>query len=217
MGKPAVRGHGNTGSGAGDFSIYQFAEDLFYFMDALQLQQAYICGLSMGGYVALTAMQQQPARITALILCDTQCDADSEEGKKKRMEVITFIRKNGLSEYTSNSLKKLFSETSLAHKKEEVRFIEQSILKTPAETICSTLLALAGRNETCSSLHAIKIPVLILVGKEDQLTPPKAAKKIHAQIPGAKLVVIEQAGHLTNLENPEHFNLHLRKFLSALA
>jgi len=211
-----VRGHGNADSGTGEFSIDKFAKDLFHFMDALHLEKACICGLSMGGYIALTAVTQQPERIAALILCDTQCSADSEEGKKKRIEAIASIRENGLTEYASNSLKKLFSENSLTRKKEAVQFIEQTILNTDVETICNTLLALAGRKETCTSLHAIDIPVLILVGIEDQLTTPEAAKKMHALIPGSTLAVIDQAGHLTNLENPESFNLHLKKLLNSV-
>lgn len=212
-----VRGHGNSESGAQPFSIHQFAEDLFLFMDALYIKCAVICGLSMGGYIALNALKQNPDRIAALILADTQCAADSHEGRKKRMETIDSIRKNGLSEYASNSVKKLFSVTSLATKKEEVDFIEQTILTTDAESICNTLKALADRIETCLALPQVTIPTLILVGQDDQVTPPEAAQKMHALLPGSELVIIEQAGHLTNLENPERFNHHIKTFLRSIS
>lgn len=211
-----VRGHGDTDAGVDEFSIDQFAGDLLSFMDALQVQRACVCGLSMGGYIALTAIKQQPERVTALILCDTQCDADDEAGRKKRMEAIDSIREHGLTDYASNSVKKLFSAFSLSSKKEAVRFIEQTILNTSADTICNTLLALAGRDETCTSLPAIDVPVLILVGEDDQLTPPKASEKMHKLIPGSDVVIIKQAGHLTNLENPERFNSYLKKFLDTV-
>jgi 3-oxoadipate enol-lactonase len=211
-----VRGHGSSESGTQLFSMHQFAADLFSFMDALNIKRAVVCGLSMGGYIALNALQQQPDRIAALILADTQCAADSEEGRKKRMETIDAIRKNGLFEYASNSIKKLFTEWSLTSKKDEVRFIEQTILRTDAETICNTLQALADRKETCTVLPQVTIPVLILVGQDDQITPPEAAQKMHNLVTQSTLKEIDQAGHLTNLENPERFNQHIKSFLSSL-
>jgi len=211
-----VRGHGNADSGKGEFSIVEFAKDLFLFMDALHLDKTTLCGLSMGGYIALTAMQQKPERITSLILCDTQCAADSEEGRKKRMDTIQAIRENGLTAYASDSVKKLFSPYSLANKKDMVKVIEQTILQTKPQTIIDTLMALAGRKETCSSLPALELPVLILVGKEDQITTPEAAQKMHDLLPNSSLQVIDQAGHLSNLENPESFNHHVNVFLGTL-
>lgn len=211
-----VRGHGNADSGIGAFSISDFAKDLFLFMDALHLEKITLCGLSMGGYIALTAVQQQPERITSLILCDTQCAADSEDGKKKRMDTINAIREKGLTTYAQDSVKKLFSQHSLTHKKEVVMAVEQTILQTKPQTIIDTLMALAGRKETCASLPLLKIPVLLLVGKEDQITPPAAAQKMHDLIDGSTLEEIDQAGHLSNLENPERFNQHIKSFLGSL-
>ncbi len=212
-----IRGYGNSDLGTHDYSIAQCAEDLFLFMDALQIEKAFICGLSMGGYIALNALLQRPKRIAALILCDSQCLPDSNVSKKKRMDSITSIQEKGLAEYTHDSLMKLFSETSLANKKETVSFVKQTILDARIESICKTLMALAERKETCSALHLINIPVLIIVGEEDQITTPEVAKRMHELIPGSKLYVIENAGHLSNLENPESFNLQLQNFLKRIA
>jgi 3-oxoadipate enol-lactonase len=211
-----VRGHGNTPSGTGKFTMDKFAEDLLLFMDGLQISKANICGLSMGGYIALNAIMKKPNRIASLILCDTQCSADSEEGIKKRMDTVASIREKGLVEYAKDSIMKLFSETSLVGNQDAVRFIEQTILHTPVATICNTLMALAGRRETCSSLHLINIPVFIMVGEVDQITPLAASQKMQDGIPGSILQVIEHAGHLSNLENPESFNRHLKKFLNSM-
>ncbi len=208
-----VRGHGDSNPGVEQFSIQQFVSDLFLFMDALYIKKAFVCGLSMGGYIALKAIQQDPDRIAGLILCDTQCAADTEEGKKKRSETIQAVQANGLKQYTEDSVEKLFSKTSLAEKKDIVSRIEGAILHTPVETITKTLLALAERAETCSSLHLIKIPVLIMVGEEDQITTPEAARKLHALIAHSELHVLEKAGHVSNLEATEKFNMHLQTFL----
>jgi len=208
-----VRGHGNTPSGTDKFSIDQFVEDLFLFMDTLQIGKANICGLSMGGYIAMNAIVKEPKRMASLVLCDTQCSADSEEGIKKRMDTVASIREKGLVEYAKDSVMKLFSETSLVGNQDAVKFIEQTILHTPVATVCNTLLALAGRKETCTSLHLINIPVLIMVGDVDQITPFAAAQKMQEGIPNSILQVIERAGHVSNLENAESFNQHLKKFL----
>jgi 3-oxoadipate enol-lactonase len=208
-----VRGHGGTNPGTQEFSVQLFTEDLFLFMDALNIEKAILCGLSMGGYIALQAVHQQPLRVEALVLCDTQCFADTEEVKEKRMKSVEHIRANGLKQYATDSVKRLFSAASLSTQQEEVAAIENLILKTSAETICNTLMALAGRMETCSALPLVNVPVLIMVGAEDQVTTPEASQKIQELIPGSSLRVLDGAGHLSNLENPEAFNLHLKNFL----
>jgi 3-oxoadipate enol-lactonase len=212
-----VRGHGNSKSGTEGFSIANLAEDLFLFMDALQIEKAQICGLSMGGYIALNAIRQHPERIAALVLCDTQCRADSERVRMKRMQAIDALRANGLAAYASESLPKLFSAHTIAAKKNVVAFIERTILNTHVEAICHTLIALAGRNETCSVLPSIAIPALIMVGESDELTSPKAAQYMHERIPGSVLQVIDNAGHLSNLENPMNFNIRLQWFLGLVS
>ncbi len=208
-----VRGHGNSEPGDAQFSISQFADDLFFFMDELKIEKAIIAGLSMGGYIALHAIQKQPHRIAGLILCDTQCAADSDEAREKGKKAIAFIQKNGLSVYAEESLKNLFAPASLINKIDEISFIQNTILKTPAKNICLTLQALADRKETCSYLPQIKVPVCILVGSEDKVTTPEMARNMHALIQGSTLHSIEGAGHLSNLENPELFNEHIKAFL----
>ena len=208
-----VRGHGDSNPGTEEFSLQLFTDDLFLFMDAMKIEKAILCGLSMGGYIALNAIKQEPLRVNGLVLADTQCFADTAEGKEKRFKTVDHIRENGLKQYADDSIKKLFSETSLQNKKEVVSGIEKIILKTDVETICNTLIALAGRMETCSALPLINVPVLIFVGAEDQVTTPEAAQKIQELIPGSALRVLENAGHLSNLEAADSFNLHLQNFL----
>lgn len=208
-----VRGFGNTEPGTIAYSMDQFGQDLFHFMDALKIEKAVVCGLSMGGYIALHAIEQHPERIVGVILADTQCSADDAEGKQKRIDTIASIREKGLLEYTQDSLKKLFSELSVANKKEEIAFIKHTIQRTRVETVCNTLQALADRAEKCSFLDFITMPVLIMVGEHDVITPPEAAKKIHARIAGSMLHIIDHAGHVSNLENTSSFNLAMLRFL----
>lgn len=209
-----VRGHGGSEAGAAQFGIPQFADDLFSIMDTLKIEKAIVVGLSMGGYIALHAVEKNATRLAGLILCDTQCAADTQEGVDKRKKTIAFIQKNGLEVYTEESLKNLFAPASLQSKNEKVSFIKNTILSTKPDNICLTLQALADRKEKCTVLKDINVPVLILVGKEDKITSPEAAEKMHREINGAEIGILDGAGHLSNLENPAGFNERIRSFLA---
>lgn len=209
-----VRGHGNTPVGDEHFSIELFVNDLLSLMDALKINKAILCGFSMGGYIALNAIENYPNRFSTLILCDTNCTEDKPEAKEKRMKAIESIKEKGLEQYAQESLKKLFSPLSLSKQIDKVSIVKEMIMKTSKQSIFKTLHALAERAETCTKLHEIKIPVLILVGKEDEITPPDVALSMHEKIKGSTIHIIDGAGHLSNMENPNQFNEQLEKFLN---
>jgi len=108
-----IRGHGESDGGEKPFSIKLFAEDLIALMDTLGVARAVLCGLSMGGYIALNAVLSHPERFKALVLCDTQCGADTPEAKQKRQEAIEAIRKDGVESFADASLKNFFTTGSL--------------------------------------------------------------------------------------------------------
>lgn len=208
-----IRGHGKSYSGTDDFSIELFVKDLIALMDALRIKKTTLCGLSMGGYIALNAIENYPERFNALVLCDTSCIADSPEAKGKRTKAIEGIWENGVEKFADESLKNFFTLESLLSKKEIIADVREMIINTSEKSIIKTLIALSKRAETCSKLSEIKVPVLILVGKEDKITPPESAYFMHEKINGSVLSIIEHAGHLSNLENPDQFNDQLMKFL----
>ena len=207
-----VRGHGNTSSGNTDFSIELFTQDLILFMDALKLDKTALCGLSMGGYIALNAIENHPERFEALVLCDTQCIADGAEAKENRLKTIESIKQKGVENYADKNIKNFFSPESLTTNQKEIALVREIIMKTSQETLCSTLLALSHRKETCSKLYKIDVPVLIIVGKDDKITPPGQAQVMHEKIRDSSLSVIKHAGHLTNIENPREFNYQLKRY-----
>jgi 3-oxoadipate enol-lactonase len=211
-----IRGHGSSELGDVDFSIDLFTEDLLCLMDALKINKAALCGFSMGGYIALNAIINHPHRFSALILCDTSCFSDTPEARENRMKTIGSIRESGLERYADMSINKLFAPNSLVTRKEEVAAVKTMIMNTSEQSIAKTLVALATRNETCTKLSEINVPVLIMVGDQDIVTPPENAQFIHNNINGSLLVILEKAGHLSNLENPEQFNNQLIWFLSTL-
>ena len=211
-----VRGHGNTDAGKGDFSIDLFANDLLSFMEALSIDKAMLCGLSMGGYIALNAVENYPDRFDALILCDTNCIADTPEAKEKRLKTIESIKKNGVEKFAEESIKNLFAPESLSTKKDEIAAVREMIVNTSKPSLYKTLQAFYKRKETCSKLSDIDVPVLIMVGKEDKITPPEASQFMHEKIADSFLYIVEHAGHLSNLENPTDFNIQLEKLVSTV-
>jgi len=211
-----IRGHGTTEVGTIDFSINLFAIDLLCFMDALKIEKTILCGLSMGGYIALNAIQNHPGRFTALILSDTNCTADSPEAKEKRMNTIISVNKNGVEKLADDLLPNLFSAESFKSNLDEIAAVKEMIVTTTIPSLNNSLHALANRKETCSKLAEIKVPVLILVGDEDKITPPEAASAMHEKIKNSSLQVIPHAGHLSNMENENEFNSQLIKFMGSL-
>jgi 3-oxoadipate enol-lactonase len=211
-----VRGFGMSTDEETDLSIDLFGSDLIHFMDALGFQKAIVCGLSMGGYIALNAQARFPERFEALVLADTQCINDSNEVKDERLEVIKKIEAEGPNEFNEGFVKSVFHKDSLSEKKELVQELKDVVFANSQNIITEGLRALSGRSETCSSLSNIEIPTLIICGREDAVTPLDQSKAMHEAIEGSILQIIEKAGHVSNLEHPEAFNFFLKEFLSGL-
>jgi 3-oxoadipate enol-lactonase len=209
-----IRGHGKSDAGDGQYSIDLFADDLLALIDLTGLEKVVLCGLSMGGYIALRAMEKFPERIAGLILCDTQSKADGNEAKIKRFETIKLVRTEGVEKFAGEFVKKIFAPSSLENKIPGVEMISNIIKSNSVNGICGTLLALAARTDTSESLKNIKVPALIITGKEDKITTPAEAEFMHQQITGSELQLLPGAAHLSNLENQNGFNEALAKFLS---
>jgi len=208
-----IRGHGNSHPGIDEFFIELFVNDLLRFIKKLGIEKSILCGLSLGGYIALNAVLKYPDRFDGLILNDTQCIADTPEIKENRCNAIIRIKEKGVEQYADEIIKNLFAQETFTKNKNVIDAVKEMIISTPKQSLCNTLHALAERKETCTQLHEINIPVLIMVGKEDKITPIAAARQMHELILNSKLEIIQQAGHLSNLEDPAAFNTHLAKFL----
>ncbi len=211
-----IRGHGDSDVGDGQYLIEFFVDDLFGLLDHLMIRRAIVCGMSMGGYIALRAIERNPDRFAGLVLADTRSEADTNEGKLKRAATIGTIRNEGVEVFAEGFLKAVFTPESFQSKPETVEFIRGIILKTSPVGLIGSLIALAARTDTSPSLPNIKVPTLIIVGELDTLTPPSAAQAMKVRIPNAELATIRNAGHMSNLENHEDFNQTLRKYLSKL-
>lgn len=211
-----IRGFGKSTDEESPLSIDLFAEDLIGLMDKLDIDKAIVCGLSMGGFIALNALKRFPSRFEALVLCDTQCIADTMEVKENRYKAIDEIKANGATDFSEGFIKKVFHKDSITNKKELVGQLRIVVFSNSQHIISQGLVALAGRSETCSTLSEINIPTLIMCGREDEVTPLIQSELMHQNIKGSILHVIENAGHVSNLEQPQEFNQHLGDFLDSL-
>mgnify|MGYP002781166738 CR=1 FL=1 len=208
-----LRGHGQTEGPADDLTVQKHTEDLFRLIDVLHLDKVILCGISLGGYIALSAIEQNHDKFNALVLCSTQCGTDNEEVLALRQKQIEVLDNKGMEVYADELMAELFAPTSFTTRKEEVRAVHRIILATRAASVRTSLLALSERKESCSNLWDIKIPVLIMAGKEDAITPPAAAQFMRDNINGSLMHVIDYAGHLANLENTHEFNVLFKKFI----
>lgn len=212
-----IRGFGKSTDETSYLSIDLFSEDLIAFMDALNIDKAIICGLSMGGFIALNALKRFPDRFEVLILCDTQCIADSLEVHEKRYEIIDEINTNGVANFNEGFIKSVFHKDSIKNKKELVEKLRGVVFANSENIIKKGLVALAERSETCSTLNEIAIPTLIICGSEDDVTPLVQSESMLSTIKDSILHVIHNAGHVSNLEQPQEFNEQLLNFIIFLS
>lgn len=208
-----VRGYGNSSRVSADFTVDDLADDLVQLIQTLQLSRVILCGLSMGGYIALNVISRYPEHVAGLILCDTQCTADTDETRETRFRSIGIIENGGKDVYIQTSLKNLFAPQSFEKIPEAVEAIRTIMHQADAEVICNTLRALASRHETCSALSKIKVPALIICGEEDVITPVAKAEFMHQHIADSELVLIPGVGHVSNREASDIFNQSVQQFI----
>lgn len=213
---PDLRGFGGSDSSEGTATMARMAEDVAALMDALAIEQAVIGGLSMGGYVALAFARMFPARVKALVLADTRAQADSEEGKQTRHQQAEKALSEGMAGIADAMLPKLLTPETVSKRPELVKRVRDMMLKTKPGGAAAALLGMAERDDQTEFISSIRVPALILVGREDAITPVADSEKMQSRIEGSRLVVIENAGHVSNLEQTEQFNDALLGFLSTV-
>ena len=210
------RGFGDSSLGVSDSTMPQFADDLAGLLDRLGIGSATICGLSMGGYAAFAFCRKYPARVNALILCDTRAVTDTEEGKRARFETADLARSQGASAIAELMIPKLLGETTLNTRPQIAERVRTMIETANPEGIARALIGMAGRDDSTDLLAKINCPTLVVVGEEDTLTSPSESEKMSAAIRGSQLAVISKAGHLANLESATDFNRIVGDFLKRI-
>ncbi len=208
-----VRGLGNSYVGDGQYTLEFFVDDLFSIIKELNLHKPVLCGLSMGGYIALRSIEKNQNIFSALILCDTKADADDNAAKLKRAAGINQINTEGLIKFTDTFVTNCFAEET--PKEQEELFLD-TLYKSHKHNpvgVKGCIIAIMSRTDTNHVLPQIKIPTLVLCGSFDKLTPPTVMRDMANKIPKSEFGIIPQAGHMAPLENPDCVNDLIAGFL----
>jgi pimeloyl-ACP methyl ester carboxylesterase len=205
---PDMRGFGLSDLGPDGFSIADLADDLAAFLDALDLPAATVGGMSMGGYVALAFARRHRDRLKSLILADTKAAADTPEARQGREAAISLVKEQGVAAFVERQIPRLLSASASDGLRAEVRALGSQ----PTDTVIAAIRALRDRPDRTAELPEIAVPTLVVVGSEDALSAPAEARAMAAAMPNARVAEIPEAGHLSNLENPDAFTAALAGF-----
>jgi pimeloyl-ACP methyl ester carboxylesterase len=190
-----------------------YARDLLATLDGEGVDRAIFCGLSLGGYVLFGVLRQSPERVAGLILADTRTTTDTTERLAARVRSIDTARTKGPSAIADEMIPGLVSATTHATHPAVGAEIRRLIESQSAEAIADGLQAMITRPDSGPVLGRVQVPTLIIVGKEDGITPVSDAESMHRAIPGSRMVVIPDVGHMSNMEAPREFNDALLEFL----
>ena len=207
------RGFGGSEITAEVSTMEQLADDVAGLMDMLGMQDAILCGLSMGGYVAFAFLRKYPQRVRGLILADTRPGADTAEARENREYVARLAESQGAGAIADLQIPKLISDETRRHHPEVETRIRRMIDAATAQGIAAASRGMAQRTDSTDLLAGITCSTLVLVGEQDILTPPAVAQDYAARIPNAQSMIIPNAGHLSNLEQPEAFHQAISSFL----
>ena len=212
---PDLRGFGETDA-APPYSMDQYADDAVALLDTLEVDQAVVAGISMGGYIAFALWRRHPARVQALVLADTRAGADSEEARGRRRALIALARAEGAAAVADAQIDGMVGKTTRAQRPEVQQAAHAMLSAAPVEGIVGALEAMLARPDSAPTLTTISVPTLVVVGDEDVLTPVKEARAMHEAIAGSRLEVLAGAGHLSNFERPAAFNHAMHDFLATM-
>jgi pimeloyl-ACP methyl ester carboxylesterase len=211
---PDLRGLGQSDAPDLGYGMGTYADDLAALLDTLGVDDVVLCGLSMGGYVVFEFLRRWRHRVRAVILVDTRSEADGAEVRRARDAAAASARESGAGAIADAMLPKLLAAATAERAPEIVDRIRRMITATPVAGIVGALAAMRDRHDSTGLLPMLAgLPTLVIVGEEDVLTPPDAARRMAAAIPGARLVVVSGAGHLPPVERPTETTAAILDFL----
>ena len=207
-----TRGHGRSATPPGPYSIASLADDAAGLLDALGIEAAHFVGLSMGGMVGQQLGARYPGKVLSLSLCDTASEMPPREMWEERLAIAASQGIPGLAEGT---LKRWFTEPFIRRAPGDIEKVRGMILGTGVEGYMACAGAIRDMAQT-TMLLAITAPTLVLTGRQDPATTVAHATVLHRVIAGSRLVILEDAAHLSNIEQPLAFNAALRAFIDEI-
>jgi 3-oxoadipate enol-lactonase len=193
------RGHGGSPVPAGRYRIEDLGRDLLRLLDRLNLQRVAFCGLSLGGMVGLWLAANAPERLDQLVVCSTAARMPRPDEYAARAKLV---RAQGMDAVADRVVGRWFTPAFLTRRPDVVAGIKALLLATPPEGYAATCEALAAM-DLRNDLRRIAAPTLVIAAADDPATPPEQSQQIARGITGAELVVIPNAAHIANVEQPE--------------
>jgi pimeloyl-ACP methyl ester carboxylesterase len=212
---PDLRGLGGSEVVPGTTTMAQLADDCAAVLEALDVTEPVtFCGLSMGGYAAWQFAKRHAARLRALVLCDTKAAGDTPEAAETRRKMAEHVLRFGTSAVADAMPAKLFAAATFREQPEVVAAVRTMIEQTAPAGLAAAQQGLAIREDVRSFLPSIAVPTLVVVGREDAISPVDEMRAIADAIPGAQFHIIEGAGHMAPMERPAEFNDLLTQFIA---
>ena len=202
------RGHGLSDAPAIPYTVESLAADLAGLLDQLGVTNAIVCGLSVGGMIAQSVAAARPDLVKGLILCDTAHKIGTRESWQARIDQVSKI---GLEPIADGIVERWFSPGFRDDHQAEFRGWRNMLLRTNSTGYLGTCAALRDADLT-KQTSELRVPALCLCGAKDQGTTPRLMRELAALIPDARLEIIDQAGHLPCLEQPERMARHIVEF-----
>ncbi len=216
---PDLRGYGKSGMPLNaDTKFEDYATDILRLMDFLNIESFHLAGLSMGGQIIMEIFRQAPDRIKSLIFADTFAGLDTSEVKQGRYDTATRLENKGMDAYADEVIFKMIKPSHVSSMPDVAEHIIKMMKATLPIGAATALRARAERiNYLTDVLPKINIPSLVIVGRDDEYTPVAKAEELQENLINCKLLIIEDAGHMPNLEHPDAFNKAVLDFLEAIS
>jgi len=206
------RGHGLTAVTPGPYSITQLGRDVLGLLNALEIEEAHFCGLSMGGMTGMWLGVYAGQQIKSLVLCNTAAKIGTAEVWNTR---IAIVQKGGMAAVTEAVIQRWFTPSFIAAAPDRIERTRQMLLHTPPEGYTANIAAIRDMDQR-ETISRIRKPTLVIAGANDPVTTPADARFIVEAVPGAKLVQLD-AAHLSNLEAAPEFTQTLLNFLVSVS
>lgn len=209
-------GFGSRMNAPAILSMETCADDVKEQLDRRGVQKVVIGGLSMGGYVAMAFAERYPAQLAGLILSNTRANADTPEGIEGRKATARDAHQRGVTVIARGMLPKVLAPRTIKERPGIAARVEGMMARQRAAAVAAASLGMAARPDRLGTLRQVRVPTLIVTGSEDGLMPMPTSEAMHEAVRGSELLVIPNAAHLPNVENPTDFNAGMIRFLEKL-
>lgn len=206
------RGHGQTGDATEPFTYWDSAEDLAMLLRSLGVERAVLAGMSQGGYLSLRAALAYPDMVRGLILIDTQAGKESPDVMPYYQQLLERWLTEGMDDELAATIEAIIIGAGYG----DAERWKSSWKQLHAENVQQLFTALAERDDVSERLAEIRVPALVIHGDRDAAISLDRAEALAAGLANAQLVVIEGAGHASNMTHPDLVNPHIGRFLAEL-